>query len=174
MAANQEPIIMPPRKWGFADWLITFTCIGILVCVFAVTRQQLGTMIAPLFGYAVELQQSAPAPTSTNVQRFNDQVAAPATSVEDKVIPTVVAAPVSAPIPVAQPTAPPRQSYSPIDLGSAPVPTAQTILSQEQYDASQASEEQNQLNTAQSGLTEAQRLVEQHDAEWAARQAVNP
>ena len=36
-------------------------------------------------------------------------------------------------------------------------------------DASAASEEQNQLNTAASGLTEAQKLVQQHDAEWRAK-----
>jgi hypothetical protein len=39
------------------------------------------------------------------------------------------------------------------------------MLSQEQYDDSQASEEQNFLNNAEQGLTEAQKLVRIHEAE---------
>lgn len=63
----------------------------------------------------------------------------------------------------------PAGSFSPSDLGNRPVPTPTTMLSQEQFDASQASEEQNFLNTNASGLTPAQQMVQVHDAEQAAQ-----
>lgn len=65
-------------------------------------------------------------------------------------------------------TAVPATSFSPIDTGYRPVPTPTTMLPQEQFDASMASEEQNQLNTQLSGLTPAQQMVRVHDAEYAA------
>jgi hypothetical protein len=57
------------------------------------------------------------------------------------------------------------KQYSPVDLGWAPLPTPTTMLSPEQYDASQASEEVNFLNNAEANLTEAQKLVKVHEAE---------
>ena len=133
-------------------------------------------MIAPLFGYVVTpaaAPAAVPVPTSTNAQRFYNQIDAPATSQEQN-IPALqsTAHPAVAPanvVHLAAPTVQPAQ-FSPIDLGSAPVPTAQSILTQEQLEASAASEEVNQLNTQQQGLTEAQRMVQTHDAEWTARQ----
>jgi hypothetical protein len=59
----------------------------------------------------------------------------------------------------------PAGSFSPSDLGNRPVPTPTTMLTREQFDAAQASEEQNQLNTAASGLTPAQQMVQVHEAE---------
>jgi hypothetical protein len=63
----------------------------------------------------------------------------------------------------------PAGSFSPSDLGNRPVPTPTTMLTDEQFAASQASEEQNQLNTAASGLTPAQQMVQVHNAEQAAQ-----
>jgi hypothetical protein len=60
----------------------------------------------------------------------------------------------------------PAGSLSPVDTTWRPVPTPTTMLPQAQFDASQASEEQNFLNTSASGLTPAQQMVQQHDAEW--------
>lgn len=59
----------------------------------------------------------------------------------------------------------PATSFSPTDLGYRPAPTPTTMLSPEQFEASQASEEQNFLNTSASGLTPAQQLVQTHNAE---------
>lgn len=116
------------------------------------------------------LPQAAPtariiAPTLTDRQRLEAQQDAPATDAEQQVIQQPAPA---TPMPHADAPAQPGTSFSPIDLGNAPLPTPTSGLSQEQLDASQASEEVNQLNTMQSGLTEAQKLVQQHDAEWSA------
>jgi hypothetical protein len=63
----------------------------------------------------------------------------------------------------------PAGALSTTDLTYRPIPTPTTMLTQEQFDASQASEEQNFLNTNASGLTPAQQMVQQHDAEWRAK-----
>jgi hypothetical protein len=59
----------------------------------------------------------------------------------------------------------PAQSLSPVDLTYRPVPTPTTMLTQEQFDASQASEEQNFINGQLQGLTPAQQMVQVHEAE---------
>jgi hypothetical protein len=59
----------------------------------------------------------------------------------------------------------PARSFSPADTGYRPVPTPTTMLTQEQFDASQASEEQNFINGQLQGLTPAQQMVQVHEAE---------
>jgi hypothetical protein len=121
--------------------------------------------------------QAAPAPTLAPAQIRQLQQAAPQTAAEQQAVQQAVpTADVRTPPPLpAQATAASvvqpivnrdeAQQYSPVDLGWAPLPTPTTMLSQEQYDDSQASEEQNFLNNAEQGLTEAQKLVRIHEAE---------
>lgn len=114
---------------------------------------------------------SAPAvPTMSNVERFYASQEAPRTAQEQQAIvqPTPIVVPTQPP---AQPSAlnAPGTALSPVDLVYAPVATPVSILSQEQLDASAASEEQNQLNTQLSGLTPAQQVVAEHDAAWKAK-----
>jgi len=63
----------------------------------------------------------------------------------------------------------PAQSLSPVDLTYRPVPTPTTMLTDEQFQASQASEEQNFIDGQLQNLTPAQQMVRVHDAEQAAR-----
>jgi hypothetical protein len=59
----------------------------------------------------------------------------------------------------------PATSFSPSDTGYRPVATPTTMLTDEQFQASQASEEQNFLNTSASGQTPAQQMVQTGNAE---------
>lgn len=166
----------PPLSYSVSNWVMTIASVAMVVIVgylawpMIVTTFHAGTVNAP-----------APAATLAPIERQQLQQAAPQTSAEQQVIKQAIPTPNAAlppPLPaqataqaVQQPvvTSNETQQYSPVDLGWAPIPTPTTMLSQEQYDASQASEEQNFLNNAEQGLTEAQKLVRIHEAEQRAK-----
>lgn len=116
------------------------------------------------------------APTLAPAAIQQAQRAVPATAAEHQAIGSGAAPAEAAPLPPAAKPAnavpaqdTPAESFSPADLGWRPAPTPETTLSPEQYAASQASEEQNYLNSLNSTLTAAQRAVAEHDAQWTAR-----
>lgn len=140
------------------------------------------SLVARWTGQDTPSAQTELAPTLAPAARVQLQQAAPSTSQEGQAlrqaVPTVnLATPPPLPLQAtAQAVSPPSvledapaQSLSPVDLVWVPVPTPTTMLSQEQYDASQASEEVNFINNAEAGLTEAQKLVTVHAAEQAAQ-----
>jgi hypothetical protein len=171
--------VRPPLSYSISNWIMTFASIAMVVIVgylawpVLLHNFQAGTSSAPPL--------ATPAPTLAPMQRQQLQQAAPQTAVEQQAVQQAVptADTRQPPLLPAQATAAAVQQpivnadearqYSPVDLGWAPLPTPTTMLSQEQYDASQASEEQNFLNNAEQGLTEAQKLVKIHEAEQNAK-----
>lgn len=165
-------------------WMIPWFMVGLLLVIIALgiglVRFRpdliLGT---PANDAAHKGEGAAPQPTLTAAQLAAAQQRADATAAEQQAIQQAqpvedASKPPMLPVEataaaIAQPSAldaVPAQSLSPADLGYRPAPTPTTMLTQEQFDASQASEEQNQLNTAASGLTPAQQMVQVHDAEY--------
>jgi hypothetical protein len=123
-----------------------------------------------------------PRPTLDTAQRSTSQQRAPSTAAEQQAIQQAQPAPDLSKPPalpveataaaVSQPSAlddVPARSLSPVDLTYRPVPTPTTMLSQEQFDASQASEEQQFIDNQLQGLTPAQQMVRVHAAEQAAQ-----
>jgi hypothetical protein len=177
--ASRTPV-RPPLSYSISNWIMTFASIAMVVIVgylawpVLLHNLQASTVSAP--------PAAAPAPTLAPVQRQQLQQAAPQTAAEQQAVQQAVpTADTRQPPPlpaqataasVVQPlvTSDEARQYSPVDLGWAPLPTPTTMLSQEQYDASQASEEQNFLNNAEQGLTEAQKLVKIHEAEQNAKE----
>jgi hypothetical protein len=175
----QRAPVRPPLSYSISNWIMTVASIAMVVIVGYLAwpallhNFQSSTAGAP--------PTAAPAPTLAPVQRQQLQQAAPQTAIEQQAIQQAIPTADTRqppPLPVeataasiAQPivTGEEAQQYSPVDLGWAPLPTPTTMLSPEQYDASQASEEQNFLNNAEQGLTEAQKLVKIHDAEQQAK-----
>jgi hypothetical protein len=176
-APRPRPKARPPLSYSVSNWLMSIASIAMVVIV--------GYLAWPMIHAQIQgggaPAQAAPAPTLAPAQIYQLQQAAPQTAAEQQAVQRAIPTPNAAlppPLPaqataqaIVQPVvgADQAQQYSPVDLGWAPVATPTTMLSQEQYDASQASEEQNQLNTAASGLTEAQKLVKVHEAEQAAK-----
>jgi hypothetical protein len=171
--------VRPPLSYTVSNWIMTFASIAMVVIVgylawpVLLHNLQAGTSSAP--------PAAAPAPTLAPIQRQQLQQAAPQTAAEQQAIQQAVPTADTRqppPLPVQATAAAVQQpivnadearQYSPVDLGWAPLPTPTTMLSPEQFDASQASEEQNFLNNAEQGLTEAQKLVKIHDAEQQAK-----
>lgn len=177
--ADGNEITPPARAVSIATWATTAACVMMVLIVGAVALPSLIKIYLPT---AAAPADAPPAPTLDPAARQQLQHAAPATSSEaqavNQAIPTEnVATP---PLLPAQATAATIHqastlddvapaSLSPVDLVWVPIPTPTTMLSQEQYDASQASEEQQFLDNAEQGLTEAQKLVRIHEAEQAAK-----
>jgi hypothetical protein len=156
--ASRTPV-RPPLSYSISNWIMTVASIAMVVIVGYLAwpallhNLQSGTASAAAPQTAIEQQAIQQAiPTADTRQPPPLPVEATAASVQQPIV-----------------TDEDARQYSPVDLGWVPLPTPTTMLSPEQYDASQASEEQNFLNNAEQGLTEAQKLVKIHDAEQQAK-----
>ncbi len=130
--------------------------------------------VALWIGYSVMLPRitSAPAaqqqatrapalPTMADAARQEAQQAAPNTAVE-----TLPIATPQANQPAVAPQAADPASFSPQDLGNAPLPTPTSALPPEQQQAAAEASEMADLANAQAGLTPAQLETKVHDACW--------
>jgi hypothetical protein len=164
-----------PRR-NFAPYFMIGALIAIIGLGVGLVRTRPDLVLGTL---AVDAPaQATPRPTSTGAQRMIDAVNQQSTAAEQQTLQQAVpTADTSVPPPlpveatataVTQPSSldsAPAGSLSTTDLTWRPVATPTTMLSPEQYAASQASEEQNQLNTMLQGQTNAQQLVTVHEAE---------
>jgi hypothetical protein len=168
--------VRPPLSYSISNWLTSIAAIAMVLIVGYLAWPMI---LHNLQGGAASAPQAQP--TLAPEQRQQLQQAAPQTAAEQQVLKQAIPTadtrqppllPAQATVAAAQQpivSADEAQRYSPVDLGWAPLPTPTTMLSQAEYDASQASEEQNFLNNAEQGLTEAQKLVRIHEAEQNAK-----
>ena len=150
------------RRMNAGEWLCALVIIAALTTIgYWQVWPKLTTVSAPA---AQQQATRAPAlPTMADAARQEAQQAAPNTAVE-----TLPIATPQANQPAVAPQAADPASFSPQDLGSAPLPTPTSALPPEQQQAAAEASEMADLANAQAGLTPAQLETKVHDACWTA------
>jgi hypothetical protein len=148
------------RRMNAGEWLSAIVIIGALGAIgYWQAWPKLTTVSAPA---AQQQATRVPAlPTMADAARQEAQQAAPNTAVE-----TLPIATPQANQPAAAPQAADPASFSPQDLGNAPLPTPTSALPPEQQQAAAEASEMADLANAQAGLTPAQLETKVHDACW--------
>ena len=148
------------RRMNAGEWLMALVVFGALGAIaYWQVWPKLTTVSAPTAQQAAPTMR--PQPTMSAPARQEAQQAAPDTAAEN----LPVATPQAGQYPAAPQEAQPA-SYSPQDLGNAPLPTPTSGLTQAQQDAAAEASEMADLANAQAGLTPAQLETKVHDACW--------
>ena len=148
------------RRMNAGEWLMALVVFGALGAIAYWQVWPKLTTVAPAAQQAAPTMR--PQPTMSAPARQEAQQAAPDTAAETLPIATPQAnQPAAAPPQAADPA-----SYSPQDLGNAPLPTPTSGLTPEQQQAAAEASEMADLANAQAGLTPAQLETKVHDACW--------